>query len=341
MADIARIAGVSVTTVSHVVNGTRAVSPGSADRVRQAIAKVGYVPDNVVRSMRTTGTRTLGVAMSAMSNPLFGEVVSGIEQAAAQAGYSLMLTETHDDPRGELRAVSELLNRHVEAIVLAPTTGAGAATAHAGQRDVPVVLVDRFIDAEADQIGCENAEPCAQMVDHLIEIGHRRIAFIGGRHGLSTSAERIEGYKASLRRHGLRVRTADIAYGDSTSTTAQQAFTELMGRPRPPTAIVTANNQMTIGAMRAARDLGIGIPDDIALVCFDDFDWADLFHPRLTAMAQPARPIGEQAFGLALTRLADRTLPPRRVVIRPTFMHRESCGCPADSGPAAATAGAD
>lgn len=332
MTDIARLAGVSVTTVSHVVNGTRPVSPASTEAVRRAIATVGYVPDNIVRSMRTTGTRTLGLAMSAMSNPLFGDAVAGIDKAASEAGYSLMLTETHDDRQGELRAVSELLNRHVEAIILAPTLHAADAIGHARKRGVPVVLIDRFLDADVDQVACENVQACAQLVDHLVAIGHRRVAFIAGRPGLATSIERLDGYKEGMRRNDLRVRSSDIATGDSVSPAAAEAFTTLMKRARPPSAMVIANNQMTLGALRAAHDLGIRIPGDLALASFDDFEWAELFSPRLTAVRQPAESMGEQAFAMALARLRNASLPTRRIVIEPTFMHRESCGCPGPAG---------
>jgi LacI family transcriptional regulator len=327
MADIARLAGVSVTTVSHVINKTRPVASDTETTVLSAIAETGYVPDSVVRSLRSTGTQTVGLAMSSISNPYFGDVVHGIEQAAARAGYSLLLADTHDEVSTELRAVSDLLGRRVEAIVLAPSADPSGALRHAHLQDVPVVLIDRLIKEDVDQIGSENLEPTAELVDHLVSIGHRRIAMISGRPGLSTTEERVAGYRLGLKRNHLRDNTDYLISGDSGDDAAQQAFLKLLALPKPPAALVVGNNRMTIGVMRGAREAGMKIPDDLALVAFDDFEWADLFHPRLTVIAQPTQKMGEQALQLVLSRLADPAMPPRRILMHPTFVHRESCGC--------------
>ncbi|MFG1610322.1 LacI family DNA-binding transcriptional regulator [Actinoplanes sp. NPDC049265] len=335
MAHIAERAGVSITTVSHVINKTRPVRPETEQAVLTAIAEAGYVPDAVVRSQRTAGSQTIGLAMSAISNTYFGDVVHGIEQAAATAGYSLLLTDTHDEVAGELRAVSDLLSRHVEAIILAPSADPAAALQHARKRGVPVVVIDRLIDDEVDQVGSENRGPTADLVTHLAGLGHRRIAMIGGRSGLSTSDERLAGYRDGLERSNLPYAPELVRSGDSQDEPARQALHALMARPEPPTGVVVGNNRMTIGAMRAVRELGLRVPDDLALVAFDDFEWADLFHPRLTVIAQPTQPLGAQALRLVMSRLADPALPPRRLVMKPAFVHRDSCGCgqPARTAP--------
>ncbi|GAB2469077.1 LacI family DNA-binding transcriptional regulator [Jatrophihabitans fulvus] len=327
MSDIARLAGVSTTTVSHVVNKTRPVAEETEAAVLAAIARTGYVADSVVRSQRTMGTQTIGLAMSAITNPYFGEVVHGLERAASAKGYSLLLADTHDEANAELRAVSDLLSRRVEAIVLAPSTDAAAAARHAQLQGVPVVIIDRLVDAEVDQIGSENVESTAQLVDHLAGNGHRRIGMISGRPGLSTTDERVAGYRLGLRRNRIRVASELVVSGDSGDEEAADALRALMSLSRPPTAVVVGNNLMTIGAMRGARELGITVPDDLALTSFDDFEWADLFHPRLTVIAQATSQMGAQAFELVMSRLADPMLPSRRIVMRTKFVHRDSCGC--------------
>ena len=327
MADIALISGVSVTTISHVVNKTRSVSPETERAVLAAIAETGYMPDNVVRTLRRVGSQTVGLAMSMMSNPYFGDVVRGIETAATRSDYSLLLAETHDDVASELRAVSDLLSRRVEAIILAPSADPVRALQHAEHQGVPVVLIDRFMNADLDQIGVENIEPTAGLVDHLCSIGHRRIGMVSGRPGLSTTEERTVGFRQGLRRNRLRFYSDYLVSGDSDDETAEQALLQLLSLPKPPTAIVVGNNRMTIGVMRAARDARVRIPEDLAIVSFDDFEWADLFHPSLTAVAQPTKAMGEQALQLVLSRLADPSTPTRRVVMRSQFVHRESCGC--------------
>jgi LacI family transcriptional regulator len=337
MADVATLAGVSISTVSHVLNKTRAVAPDTSRAVHDAVAHCGYIPERAAR-LQSEGFGTIGLAMSAMSNPYFSDVVHGIDRHASAAGYSLLLADTHDDGDTELRAVGELLRRKVSAIVLAPSGDAERTLAYVRGSGTPVVVLDRFVDVEVDQIGVENTEATARLVDHLAEIGHTRIAMVSGRPTIATTAERVRGYRLGLDRSGVPARGDYLVSGDSYADPAQRAVAELLALPEPPTAIVVGNNQMTIGAMRGLRDAGRQVPADIALVAFDDFEWSDLFHPRLTAIAQPTPAIGEQAFGLALSRINDRSVPPRRVQIRPTFVHRESCGCP---NPADRTAPAD
>ena len=189
------------------------------------------------------------------------------------------------------------------------------------------MVIDRSVSAEVDQVAAESVEPTAQLVDHLAERGHRRIGMIGGRSGLATTRERDEGYRLGLRRNKLTLSRGLHQDGDSTTEGAQVAFDRLLSLDVPPTAVVVANNSMTIGALRAAKARGIRIPDDLALVGFDDFEWADLFHPALTTIAQPTHTMGAQAADLILSRLADSALPVRRVMLKSTFMHRESCGC--------------
>ncbi|MDL2078222.1 LacI family DNA-binding transcriptional regulator [Streptomyces sp. GXMU-J15] len=326
MSDVARIAGVSVSTVSHVLNRTRTVAPDTVRLVHDAVAACGYVPEKQARQQREE-FGTIGLAMSAISNPYFADVVHGLDRRATKEGYSLLLAETHDDADTELRAVGELLRRRVSAIVLAPSGDAARTLSYARQAGIPVTVLDRFVREEVDQIGVENIESTARLVDHLAEIGHTRIAMISGRPGLATSEERVRGYRRGLERNNIPRRDEYLVPGDSQAPPAQHAVTKLLHLSRPPTALVVGNNQMTIGTMRGLRSAGIRVPDDIALVAFDDFEWSDLFQPRLTAIAQPTLMIGEQAFELALSRISHPDLPPRRVLIQPTFQHRDSCGC--------------
>lgn len=327
MADIAKRAGVSVTTVSHVLNQTRSVAEATEAAVLEAAASTGYVPDAVTRSLRTTRQRMVGLAMSSISNRYFSDVVRGIESAARKEGYSILLSETHDDPRHELRAVTELLSRSVDAIILAASADPSHALTYCDQREVPVILVDRILPVERDQIGTESVESTAQLSRHLAELGHTRIGMVTGRAGLRTTIERIEGFRAGLLRSGIEVDESLIAEGGSAVEDGERAAQTLLGRADRPTGLVLGNNLMTLGAMRAIRGHGLRIPDDIALASYDDFEWTDLFEPRLTAMAQPAEEMGNQAFLLAKERLADPSRPVRTVTLTPTFHHRNSCGC--------------
>jgi len=324
MADIARISGVSITTVSHVVNKTRPVRSETEAAVLSAMGQVGYRP---AAGAGAPESRILGLASSAFSNPSFNDLIHGIEQTASRVGYSLLVSDTRDDVSVELRAMRELIGHRVNAVLLAPSPDPSAALKYARGQGVPVVVLDRMINADLDQVGAESVESVALLVDHLAQIGHSRIAMISGRPGLSTTEERVLGFHRGAERNGIQVPPGSVVSGLGEDAASQEAMVRLMSAPHPPTALVMGNNRATIGAMRAARKLGIEIPRDVALVAYDDFEWADLFHPRLTVVAQPTRQIGEHAVDLATSRISGPSRAARRLTLATTFVHRESCGC--------------
>jgi LacI family transcriptional regulator len=329
MADVARVAGVSVSTVSHVVNKTRPVRPDTRAQVLAAISDTGYTQNTIARALATASTTSIGMAMSVISNPHFAELAHAIEAGATAAGYTLLFGDTHDEPGPERRIVDALRSRRVDGLILAPSPGAAAETLpRLAAEGFPAVLIDRLVDPGFDQVGTENEAPTAELVGHLVAHGHRRIGLVSGRDGLSTSAERIAGYRRGLAEHGLPADPDLLVSGGSRPNVATAATERLLALADPPTALVVGNNTMTIGAMRALRAAGRRVPDDLALVAFDDFEWADLFSPRLTTVAQPCAEIGAHAVRLLLSRLGQPDLPPRTVRLRPEFHRRESCGCP-------------
>ncbi|MDQ1071506.1 LacI family transcriptional regulator [Streptomyces canus] len=349
MADVARSAGVSVATVSHVLNGTRPVLPHTRQAVLDAVDELGYTPNTLARSLVTSRTRSIGLAVSAISNPYFTEILQGVEAGALEHGYSLLIADPHDDPDHECKVVQLLHERRVDGMIVAPSADPRELVSYLGRHRVPTVFLDRVIDGviegvagggvEApadgpqrfDQVCAENTGPTARLVTHLAGRGHRRIGLVAGLPGLSTTAERITGYRQGLTTARLPYDDDLVVHGDSESAGAERATATLLSLAAPPTALVTANNAMTIGTLRALRDRGLSVPDDLALCCFDDFAWADLFSPRLTAIAQPSREIGAQAVRVLLDRLAAPDRPARTVRLDCTFVHRTSCGCP-DSG---------
>jgi LacI family transcriptional regulator len=328
MADVARLAGVSVATVSHVLNGTRPVRPDTRDQVMAAVRQANYTPNTVARSLATARTTTIGLALSAISNPYFGDLLRAIETTAAAAGYTLLLADPREEPDYELTVVRRLQRRRVDGLVLAPSGEPTAALDYLAEHRLPTVLVDRVIDAGLDQVGSENTRPVAELVEHFAERGHRRIALVAGHRGLATTVERRDGYLLGLRRSGLLIDPELIVDGNSETEAARAAVHRLVRLPRPPTAIIAGNNSMTIGALAALRDAAIPVPTGMALAGFDDFPWAELFQPGLTAIAQPFVEMGRRAVELLLARMADPTAPPVTVRLPPTFVHRDSCGCP-------------
>ncbi|MFB7932382.1 LacI family DNA-binding transcriptional regulator [Streptomyces sp. NPDC056039] len=339
MADVARSAGVSVATVSHVLNGTRPVLPHTRQAVLDAVEELGYTTNTLARSLVTSRTRSIGLAVSAISNPYFTEILQGVEACALEHGYSLLIADPHDDPEHERKVVRLLHERRVDGMIVAPSAAPRGLLAYLERHDVPAVFLDRLVEAPAadggprfDQVCADNAEPTSKLVTHLAGLGHRRIGLVAGRPGLSTTTERITGYRTGLAFAGLSYDERLLVHGDSEAAGGERATADLLSLGVPPTALVTGNNAMTIGALRALRARGLSVPDDIALCCFDDFAWADLFSPRLTAIAQPSKDIGARAVRVLLERLAEPDRPARTVRLPSAFVHRTSCGCPEESG---------
>ncbi|MCX5556796.1 LacI family DNA-binding transcriptional regulator [Streptomyces sp. NBC_00038] len=356
MVDVAQRAGVSTATVSHVLNDTRPVRPATRQAVLEAMDALGYTPNTLARSLVTSRTRSIGLAVSAISNPYFTEILQGVEAGALEHGYGLLIADPHDDPEHERKVVQLLHERRVDGMIVAPSADPDELLAYLGKHDVPTVFLDRLVDTPTDtpagipaespaddssgalhgtsfrfdQVCAENAEPMAQLVTHLAELGHKRIGLVAGLPGLSTTTERISGYRHGLANAGLPYDERLVAHGDSQSAAAESATHALLSLAAPPSALVTGNNAMTIGALRALRERGLSVPDDLGLCCFDDFAWADLFTPRLTAISQPSKDIGTQAVRLLLERLASPSRPGRTVRLPSTLVHRTSCGCPED-----------
>lgn len=329
METVAAAAGVSTSTVSHVINKTRKVHPDTERAVLDAIDKVGYSPNHLARALAGAPTRTVGVAISVLSNHYFAAVVRAIEAECAKRGLMMLLADTHENADYELKVVQALHERRVDGIVIAPCAEPQhRALDYLRDKGVPTVLVDRFVGTTFDQIGVESRDAAQTLVAHLIGLGHRRIALVSGAPGLSTTTERLEGYCRALAAAGIDFDPALVRSGESRSEPACAAVHHLLSLDQRPTALMTGNNLMTIGSMQALRSAGLSVPDDISLVGFDDFDWADVFSPRLTVMAQPVEELGTRAVRLLARRIADPGARRQTVRLAPTLRLRDSAGVP-------------
>jgi LacI family transcriptional regulator len=326
--DIAEMAGVSITTVSHVVNGTRAVAPDTRAAVLRAVEETGYTGDVIARSLVTGGTRSLGVAISLLANPYFAALMQAIEREAAAAGYTVLLADTHDTARTEQDTVRALRARRVEGLLLTPAPGDGKVIGELVSLGVPTVLVDRLTTrTDVDQVGTENIQSTSALTEHLGSHGHRRIGLVSGAPGLTTSEERILGYRLGLGRAGLPWNPELVACGHSSREGGAKALDALLDLPEPPTALVVANDSMAVGVLHQARRRGLRVGQDLPVVVYDDVEWADLVEPPLTTMAQPIEDIGRQAVRLLLARIADPDRRAETLRLPPKLMHRQSCGC--------------
>lgn len=328
MGDVAKYAGVSVTTVSHVLNGTRKVQPETEKAVKAAMKEMGYTPNILARALARSMTNTIGVAISSVSNHYFNDIVRAIENESSRHDLMIFLSDTRDDVEHELRIVKALHQRRVDGIILATAADTDQKVlSYLEKNKLPAVLIDRLASKNFDQVGVENKKAMAALVGHLVGHGHKRIGFVSGLPGLTTSEERLEGYQMGLQLAGLPFDERFIQSGESSIEPARAAVHRLLGLSKPPTAIVSGNNLMTIGAMRAFRDLNLEVPKDIALVAFDDFDWAESFSPRLTVMNQPSEEIGALAVKLLITRINKPDGKRKTVRLSPEMRVRNSCGC--------------
>lgn len=331
MAEVARIAGVSTTTVSHVLNRTRKVAPETEHSVRAALAQTGYRHNLAARALATQSTDTIGLAMSMITNPYFADLVRGIERRLRAAGYTLVLADTNDDPTVEADVVDHLLARRVSGLIVSPLAGDHAldeSFRHLLADSFPLVFLDRRTSLPADQVYSECTQSVRDLTAHLADHGHRRIAYVAGSHSSMSSRDRLRGYRQAARELGLDDDPALVLTAESDERRAEALVLEHLASPEPATAMVVSNNQMTIGTMRAFKELGLSVPNDIALVCYDDFEWADLFEPRLSAVAQDAERLASACVELLLARLGAKADRPQSVVIPTVFNKRRSCGCP-------------
>ena len=328
MGDVARIAGVSASTVSHVLNGTRNVDAATRLRVEAAITETGYRRNVVARSLAAGRTHTVGLSIAVLTNPYFGSLVHAVERALADAGYVLIVGDSHDDVESEKRVTDSLLDRKVDGMIVAPSAGSERVTLPGITRTgTPLVLIDRSLDMGCDQVGPENISSARSLTEHLLDVGHRRIGVVRGLAGISSTTERFEGYLSAHAGRGVEVDPALVIDGESSTDVAEREVHTLMSGANRPTAMVSMNNSMTIGALKALRTLGLSIPTDVAFVCYDDFEWSDLFEPKLTAAAQDVETIGATAAQLLLRRIGGHDGAPQHIRVPTTFHHRTSCGC--------------
>jgi LacI family transcriptional regulator len=304
--DIARLASVSVATVSAVINGKGKVSAELTSRVQQAMQALDYHPNHLARSLRVRRTFTIGMMIPDVTNPFFTDVMSGVQQQARLHGYSLIFCDANEDPELECQHLKTLCSRRVDGVLLAPTDSETAQDRATRER-FPLVFFDRIpAGFKGSAVITDNFEGAHSAANHLITLGHERIAIITGRLNLSNGSERLEGFRQALQEARLPLSQEYLRLGDFGLESGYRCALELMTLPTPPSAVFSCNNQMTLGLMRALRELDIPCPRRVSVVGFDDFDWAASFSPRLTTIAQPSYEMGKQAMALLMEKIEAR-----------------------------------
>ncbi|WP_395825666.1 LacI family DNA-binding transcriptional regulator [Collimonas sp.] len=321
--DVARKAGVSYTTVSHVLNQTRPVSDDARHRVLAAVEALAYVPSALARSLKSKTTGSIGLIIPNNTNPYFSEVARGIEDSCYAAGYSVILCNSDDDPAKQRDYLNMLLTKRCDGLIVATLAQTDGELLRKMQ--VPTVLLDRAPkDMAIDLVAVDNVAGGALATAHLLALGRRRIACIGGSADLDISRERIAGLRQTLLDGGIALPDDLLAYADFTSVGGYLAACSLLAMKELPDAIFCCNDLMAIGALRAAAERGVAVPDQLAVVGFDDIDLAQFVHPTLTSVAQNTRQLGQLTAQCLLARIAAPERPLQRQTIAPELHIRDS-----------------
>lgn len=323
MSDIAERAGVSAATVSRVLADLPTVQPHYRERVLRTVEELGYRPNKLGKYLRLQRAETIGIVVSDVENPHFTEMVRKVEDAAYRRGWRVLLCNT-DEKADKQRSYLEVLSdERVSGVILSTTNPEGAEIAQLLDSGIPVVAFDRTVDdSRADAIVSASGYAARLATEHLLRSGHRRLGFVGGPINTETGADRLEGYEQAMRTAGLAPSWADGEF----RIEGGEAATETLLREESPTALVVANNLMTIGALRALGSRRLRVPEDVALVAIDDPFWAELILPPLTTLAQPVRQMADAAVEFLFERITGERTQARRLVLDLELRVRGSCG---------------
>ena len=330
--DVAARAGVSFTTVSHVLNGTRRVSDPSRQRVERAVAELGYVPSALARSLKTSETHVLGVLVPNITNPFFAELMRGVEDAARGRGYSMFLCNCDDDPARQLGYVRSLLARRVDGLLLANSAAeASTVSGVLRQTPVPTVVVDRTAPGlDADLVRLDHAGGARLATEHLLGLGHRCIACLAGPLVFEVSRARAAGWREALAAAGITPATGWLVEGPYSPAQGHAATLGLLADHPEITAICAGNDLLGIGALRAAAERGVAVPRQLSVIGFDGIELGGFIHPGLSSVGQDIRSIGARAAAVLIERIrrgaARHHGPVRDLVVTPELILRESTG---------------
>ncbi len=331
--DVARRAGVSISTVSHVINNTRFVSEALRSRVENAIEELAYQPNPLGRGLRKGESFTIALVLPDHGNPFFAQVARGAQEQVRQQDYSLIICNTDEEPDQEAFYIASLLKRKVDGLIIAPTERGDGNLHPLLQTQTPFVIIDRYVDGlRVPQVVSDNKTGGYRATEHLIQLGHKRIGLLVGIPRLTPIIDRIEGYRQALQDNGLTVDEQLLSEGCSQIEEGYLAMESLVAT-NGLTAVFSTNNMMSLGALRCLREKRISCPKEISLIGFDDAEWATAIFPTLTVVAQQAYEMGFVAAELLFAAIdnKDEKDKPTTVRLETTLILRESTAEPLDS----------
>jgi DNA-binding LacI/PurR family transcriptional regulator len=326
--DIARQAGVSTATVSHVINGSRFVSEPTKQKVLEVIERSGYTPNAHARNLASKRNRTFGLILSDLANPFFPELVKSIQERASELGYDITMADTNYDSQRTLASVQRMLAQRVGGVAVMTSEMDDSLTRRLAAREIAVVFLDvGKVGPYVSNIVVNYEKGIRAGVEHLLALGHRRIACISGPLRLKSAQRRHLAFTRTMRKYESSLRTRPSIYeGDFKAAGGQRAAAEILREKPRPTAIVAANDLMAMGALREMKKAGLHVPDDLSIVGFDDILFAELTDPPLTTVSLPREEIGRAAVEALLATIEDAGRLGRTYKVAPRLVVRESTG---------------
>ncbi len=323
--DIAKMANVSLATVSRAINNPNELKPETLGKINQVIRQVGYRPNRIASSLKSQKSRMVGIIVSDILNPFFVGIVKSAEKRLTESSYTAIICDSEEDPNRELHYLNDLMSHRIDGLIMIPALEHNVLPQVLKQLNVPAVFVDRYLSSDYDCIKTDNHAGVSLLVNHLVARGYRSIGFISGPLSTLPGRERLEALTTELGLHNLPLKDEHVSFCDYSVQGGYRSARELLEKPSRPDAIIASNNLTGIGALKAAADSGCRIPDDIALVVFDDFLMSDITNPPLTVVSQPADMIGEDAANVLIQRMTGTgSLSPRLIMHTPRLIVRAS-----------------
>lgn len=327
MKQVAERAGVSVSTVSHVINNTRVVSSDVRARVQGIIDELRYIPSAVARSLKNDKTNTIGVLVPNSSNPYFAELIRWMEDAAFQLGYNMILCNAHGGGPKQTAYLRLLMEKRIDGLVLVASGADDERDLMLRHDAVPIVQLERALPGlEADLVLAGQEEGAYEATRHLIDLGHRTIACVSGPASLPRARERVAGFMRAMDEAGLAVPPGRILHDEFTSAGGHAAFVRLLDQPHPPSAVFVASDLMALGGLCAAGRAGVRIPAELSVIGYDDIDGAGYTNPPLSTVAPPKREMARLAIEQLIERIKGSAAPLRNTALAGALVVRASTG---------------
>ncbi len=327
--DVAKLAGVATSTVSLALNDKGSVSARTRARIRATAEQLGYEPSVMAQSLRWGHNKLIGLVLGDIGNPFFGRLLRSVDSVVAESDHMLIVADTASHADREVRTLDQLRRHRVGGIIMAPLSNDEDFAVYLRKIDVPVVLIDQYVDGvKLDYVCSDNELATTMLTEYLVRLGHRRICYLGGQPHWWTARLRLAGFRTAMATSGVDIDPQLEVVADFSGERAYDHVTRLMTHPNRPTAIVAASNLMALGALQAINDLGFDCPDDVSLTGVDDVPWGDVIKPRITSVVQPVEELAEVAATWILERINTRggaTIPPRTHIAMPRLVVGGSC----------------